>query len=396
MRPTANGEVATLDTLRLSATATQSILDRFDEAGADPAGAEQRAAPRRGYRTNTGLVVTVYHPGGSNIRYAVTPRNISSTGVGFLHGSFLHKDTNCVVSLPTLTGQWVNAVGKVVRCQHMEGKIHEIGVLFRSPIQPEQFVVAEGDATPANDGSDLPKLIGKVLCVEDSVDDRDLVRFMLARLDVKVLMINAAEEALAMFEGGVPFDLLLITHRPGTLDGLGTVKALRDNGCEQPTVLVTADESAQLRTDAAAHGCDAVLAKPFDHNGLANVLLQHLPLAEAEIEDTNTSVLQSSLWQDEAMRPLILVYLENLAAHVQQLEGALIAAGQTQTVDAICLQIKGSAGGYGYPQISHAAQHLLALNRAMESPEKLQRNFHALVRLCQRACRAAEPGQRKS
>ena len=389
MAPKGPKQQPTIDTLRMSEGDTESILNRRDGQSQTPDGCDHRKDTRHRYRTETDLVVTVCHPGGSIMRYAVKPRNISSSGVGFLHGSFLHKDTTCIVSLPTLAGEWIHAVGQVVRCVHVEGRVHEVGVLFRDPIDPSQFVVTD-EQPQADDGSDLPKLIGQVLCVEDSVDDRDLIRFMLDRLAVKVLMTSDAEEAVAIFDGGVELDLVLANHHPGALDGLAVIKTLRGKGCELPVVLMTADESEQTHAQAVAQGCNTVLIKPFDLNGLAAVLLQHLPLAEAVLEDANTSVVSSSLWSDEQMRPLILTYLENLSTQVRQLDEMLTGAEPADAVEALCLQIKGTAGGYGYPQISHAAQHLLALNRADEPVEKVQRQCQVLSSLCERACRVRQ------
>ena len=384
----------TLDTLRLSEDAAESILDRRDVEGHSPNGCENRRSTRHSYRTKTGLVVTVYHPGGSIMRYAVAPRDLSTTGVGFLHGSYLHTGTNCVVSLPTLSSQWVNAVGQVVRCIHVQGKIHEIGVLFRDPIDTGQFVIAAAEQQePApNDGSELPRLVGRVLCIENSVDDRDLIRFMLDRLDVKVLMTNDKAETLAMFDGGVTFDMVMSAHDQHTLDGLGLIKALRAKGCDLPAVLLTAEEDQRIHAEALAHGCNAVLTKPFDLYELSGVLLQHLSLAEVLIEDTDSSALHSSLWSDEQMRPLIMMYLENLSTHIRQLQGLLADEERTVAFETKCLQIKGNAGGYGYPRISHAAQHLLTLSRANGSAEKVQRQCQALASLCERACRVREQG----
>ena len=44
------------------------------------------------------------------------------------HGQFVHAQTDCTIHLKTLDGKLVGARGRVVRCRHVVGRVHEIGV----------------------------------------------------------------------------------------------------------------------------------------------------------------------------------------------------------------------------------------------------------------------------
>lgn len=323
------------------------------------------------------------------MRYAVLPRDLSSTGVGFLHGSFMHVDSDCVVSMPTLTGEWIDTPGNVVCCQHVQGKVHEIGVHFRQQIDPTRFLTS-GEDDEAHSGAGLPALTGSVLCVEDSQEDRNLVRFMLDRISVKVLVSSSVEEAVAMIETGVQVDLILTAHHAETLDGLKLAKALRDQGCQSPIILMTADESAQLRADAVAHGCNAILTRPFDVGTLLSVLLPHLHPQHDVIKESDGAPHGSRLWSDESMRPLIQSYLLSLTKQVRQLQQTLSGNDQIEAARAVCLQIKGSAGGYGFDLIGHAAQNLIGLIDADDHSAQVQQQFQEVVRMCAFAARACK------
>ena len=374
-----------VDTLRLPTEVAEAILQAREAQSRGDEGADSRASTRRRFRAETGLIVTVHQAGSSTTRnavarYTVTPRDLSTTGVGFLHGTFLYEGTSCVVSLPATTGEWVHVPGQVMRCQHVEGKVHEIGVLFRDPIDLDQFTLVEESESDAWNSAG-PKLLGRVLCVEDLADDRDLVQHMLDRLDVKAMTANNGNEAEGLLETDGKFDLVMVAHRPDGLDGIATTEALRAKGCKAPVVLLTAEVDEQVHSQAIACGCNAVLVKPFDVCGLASTLLCWLPTTPT-VEDEEPTAMPSLLWADESMRPLILAYVKRLSEQVEQLGETLDNAAQADARKATCLQIKGSAGGYGYPLISHAAQQLLTLCGADEPPEELRKQFETLAALC--------------
>jgi len=390
-----NRQEPALNTLRLPDGEAEHILDTCDEQNCAPGDKDHRTNARHRFRAEAGIMVAVCQPGGSVIRYTVMPRNLSTTGVAFLHGGFLHTGTSCLVSLPTLDAEWVNAIGQIVRCQHLRANIHEIGVLFRDPIDLDHFLSADGPESQTHDNCDLPKLVGQVLCIEDTSDDRDLIRYLLAKLDVKVTMASV-DDATELLDSGAEYDLLLAAHRPPELDGLGSARTVRDKAPDLPIILLTADEDEGIHAEAAGVGCSCVLFKPFDSYTLASALQQHLPPAEATDQVRKTTVLHSLLWADKSIRPLILDYLVSLAEQADKLRDMLNDTAEPEALRSLCLQIKGSAGGYGYPQITHAAKHLLALHKASEPPEQLQSQLQTLVDLCKRAACALDEAAKES
>jgi len=82
----------------------------------------------------------VVHPGGRATSHLVRVRNLSSGGVGFIHGSFLYPDTACHVAIQTRHGDSVALAGAVTWCRHIGGKSHEIGLRFAQLIRIDEFV----------------------------------------------------------------------------------------------------------------------------------------------------------------------------------------------------------------------------------------------------------------
>lgn len=78
-------------------------------------------------------------PGSSGpVVFLVPTRDISATGLSFLHGGFVHVGTRCTVQLITMHGTWNEVPAVVVRCQYVEGGVHEVAVRFDREIDPRR------------------------------------------------------------------------------------------------------------------------------------------------------------------------------------------------------------------------------------------------------------------
>lgn len=126
-----------VDALRITEAEHRALLDELDRVGAAETGANQRAGKRYRYVVREGLILQVDK---DDTRLIVRPRNISSSGIGLLHGSFLYPGTTCTIALKTTAGKHVLASGRIVHCRCVRGRAHEVGVQFDNPIDVEDFV----------------------------------------------------------------------------------------------------------------------------------------------------------------------------------------------------------------------------------------------------------------
>ncbi len=377
------------DALRLSDSQRQSLLAFLNSRRTAMPGPGQRGDERVDFAVK-GLMIQMRHPGGSSINYVVRPRNLSASGVGFLHGSFCYTGTPVELSLRSIDGERTAIYGHVVRCNHLQGLVHEVGVKFQEPIDPDRyirsFVNSAGGASPAKR---LPRLQGRLLYVEDIVDDQELLKFQLKPMGVEVV---AQPDPRAVVEhlAEERFDMLIMGLWLPGVDGAALLEEIRQNHPSLPIMILTADHTDPSLTQARESGANAVMTKPYCLEELSDVLSEHLLAAP----DPQADPLVSDHWPNVRMRPLILNYLERLEEQVDHLAELIRESDQQAELAKQAARMRGSAGGYGYPQISEAAARLHAAALADEAdPDEMRSRFVELTRLCSAACqlRPARP-----
>ena len=128
-----------------------------------------------------------------------------------------------------------------------------------------------------------------VLLVDDLAPSRAALGGMLRRMGMHAEAVGSAQQAMARIEGadaaGLPFEMLVLDMLMPDTDGLALAEALaRRPGGLPATVLVTTQDSADLRAEAAQIGIHQVLGKPVSHMALQAALL-----AAMEAEDQLSS-----------------------------------------------------------------------------------------------------------
>jgi len=366
---------------RLDPKRVQPVLERLAARQRD-ASDNARRSQRFDYHQATNIVVTIFHPQNQQVRYAVVARNLSETGLAFLHGGYMHIGTQCVAALETASHQWVRVVGDVARCRHVEANIHEIGLHFRDRVQIKIFL-NESSAVRGDEQTLVPKLNGRAIYVDDSIDDRELMRFLLNRIGVKAIVTASAEEAIEFIDSGVPVDMVVTDHQADGIDGVKLIRTLRERNQEVPVIVVSADDAASVQREVLNAGCEAMLTKPVQLDQIANVLLQFLPLSESGRTEDDEPI-QSTLWSDKAMQPLILNFLSRLEEQVKAIEQSV--ASDRPAAIAMLSRLKGTAGGYGYPQITHVLQRIVSMHKAGDAEAELVQQINQALTLCRRAC----------
>ncbi|MBN1345064.1 MAG: response regulator [Phycisphaerae bacterium] len=369
--------------LRLSKEAEKALLAQMDRETNDFNGSNRRREDRPPYRPEEGLRIQLFHAEGVKANLQVIPRNISRNGLAFLHGSYVHLGTKCITLLQTLDGRLLEVRGEVIRCTHYRGNVHEVAVQYDSTIDLEDFVQAYlTDAERHGSGNQLVSLTGRILYLEDVPEDRELVAFLLRRHGLDVRTACNPSEVFDLL-GFSAFDLAIVDlHLPGLM-GPEVPRALRDRGFVGPMIGVTASESEAIHKAVMAEGCAAVLVKPYAFSELLSLLKTNLP-GSGQDED-HLEPLHSALWSDVAMRPLILRFLDRLDEKSRQLR-RLMEAEDRNRIQQLCSELKGSAKGYGYSQISRAAREIQKLATDGAPFDRLESDVTQLAKLCTAAC----------
>lgn len=119
----------------------------------------------------------------------------------------------------------------------------------------------------------------RVLVVDDVEPMRTVLRALLGQLGIQqVAEAGSGEAALALL-AAQPADLVICDWRMPGLDGLGLLRALREQAGDRPPlpfVLMSAESDPQALAQAREAGVDELLTKPFDPATLAASLRQAL------------------------------------------------------------------------------------------------------------------------
>lgn len=125
-----------IDSLRLTQRECEQMLRTLD-MGTRPVeeDANQRGEHDRVDVSHDMIAVVKLLPADSRpTQFRIRCRNISPTGIGFLHGQFIYEKTPCEIILINSQQQGFQLHAKVVRCRFVEKHVHEVGIQFAQPV----------------------------------------------------------------------------------------------------------------------------------------------------------------------------------------------------------------------------------------------------------------------
>jgi CheY-like chemotaxis protein len=129
------------------------------------------------------------------------------------------------------------------------------------------------------------RLSGRILLVEDGIDNQRLIAFILRRAGAEVTVAENGQEGLdagrEVLEQGQPFDVILMDMQMPVLDGYQAARRLRAAGYEGPIIALTAHAMTDDRQKCLDAGCDEYLSKPIDKETLLTKVAEALPASLA-------------------------------------------------------------------------------------------------------------------
>jgi CheY-like chemotaxis protein len=113
----------------------------------------------------------------------------------------------------------------------------------------------------------------KVLLVEDTEDNRQMMRRLLEMSGYQVVEAINGEEAVKLASEAQPGIILMDLSLP-LIDGLTATRRIRslpDLG-KVPIIAVSAHDTADFHSEALAAGCNAYITKPIDYPELEEIV----------------------------------------------------------------------------------------------------------------------------
>lgn len=312
----------------------EQLMDAADTHSRHTVSRERRTSNRTSWRVR--LKTSITHPGGSSAEHEVLTRDISATGVCFVHAGFLHVGTICTLQLMTHDNAWIDTVATVVHCRHLGGRLHEVGACFDQRIDIMQILPIE--------------LAGTVLLVEDIKAMAKLITHHLEKGGLDVVIAASGEEALAL-ANHQSFDLILMDEVLPDTFGHQVIEQLRQQNMTMPIISLTASTDDETRRLCQQAGCDSFLSKPIDSQSLLDYISAFLD---------SDQQLTSAFADDPDMAEYIEDFVRELPNRVKSLHTAIIDQDSRKaSMIASELNVLASAsGGCGFPSLSSTASHI--------------------------------------
>ena len=116
-----------------------------------------------------------------------------------------------------------------------------------------------------------------VLLVEDTEDNRFMMRRLLEMAGYEVIEATNGEEAVELAGSEHPQLILMDLSLP-VIDGLAATRAIRklDGFGKVPIVAVSAHNSSDFQAEALAAGCNGYITKPIDFGELEQLIARLL------------------------------------------------------------------------------------------------------------------------
>ena len=139
--------------------------------------------------------------------------------------------------------------------------------MFTGESEPEPAQIAVG----ASDGCPVT-LRGRVLLVEDGIDNQKLISRLLRKVGLDVEVRENGQLAVDLLREDHSFDLVLMDMQMPVLDGYGAARELRERGNTIPIVALTAHAMAGVRQECIDAGCNDYVSKPIDREKLYEII----------------------------------------------------------------------------------------------------------------------------
>jgi CheY-like chemotaxis protein/HPt (histidine-containing phosphotransfer) domain-containing protein len=233
-------------------------------------------------------------------------------------------------------------------------------------------------------------LAGRILLVEDGIDNQQLISLHLRKAGATVSIADNGRIGVEM-ASAQPFDLILMDMQMPEMDGYTAATTLRAKGMALPIIALTAHAMTEDRAKCLAAGCSDYLSKPVPKElllrtvaaAMNKTLIDAAPSSIESEPEAPRAKLRSTFAGDPDMQELLQEFVSRLPQRVERMM-ELLRDQEIEQLRQVVHQLKGAGGGYGFGEITHRAADVEKTIKAGAGLDAVTAQIESLVRLLQR------------
>ncbi len=135
-------------------------------------------------------------------------------------------------------------------------------------------------------GKYIPKFVAKdakLLVVDDNEMNLTVMKGLLKTTEMRIDTVTSGKDCLEAMKK-IDYNLVLLDHMMPEMDGIETLRRIRESESKVPVFALTANYSSTAEDFYKSKGFDGYIAKPVEYNELEKLIKKYLP-AELVTED---------------------------------------------------------------------------------------------------------------
>ncbi|MCW8929124.1 MAG: ATP-binding protein [Gammaproteobacteria bacterium] len=244
-----------------------------------------------------------------------------------------------------------------------EGAVFEFDITTGDLSQIKQMTeIKKTHLKPSNDADNIPKMSGRVLLVEDIVDNQKLISLYLRQAGLNIEIANNGKEALNK-AFNQEYNLILMDIQMPIMDGLTATKSLREANYETPIIALTANVLKNERDIYLQAGFNDILTKPIILDEFYLTIQSWLqirnssePVRSKAIKSEENSLFTSNSNED-IYQSLVKQFLISLSSELIEINES-IKKEDWSSCQKLMHNIKGRGGSFGYQKMTDLASEL--------------------------------------